>query len=381
MANIRLVDFDPSENKKERKRFIELQWKIYKDDPAWVPPLQLTVIDNIDTKKNPFFKHAEIRLWNAYIGEEHVGRIAAVVDQRHNEIHEEKIGFWGFFEAVNNSSVAQALFEAAESWVKQRGMKAIRGPMNPSTNHECGLLVDGFKTQPYVMMTHNPKYYQALVEERGYTKAKDLLAFEIPRPEELTGKIARVAEGVMKRGGFTIRPINMKNFQEDVQLILDIYNSAWEKNWGFVPMDEAEFRHMAKSMKDVLWPELCLIAFHGEEPIGFSLGLPDINQVLRDIPNGKLLPWGIFKLIRGLNPKNRKIDRCRVITLGVKEKYRATGVGSVFYYETYRRSGELGIKGGEASWILEDNKQMLSAIAAFSPAPPHKTYRIYDKSF
>ncbi len=380
MADIRLVDFDPSENKKERKRFIELSWKIYKDDPAWVPPLQLTVIDAIDTKKNPFFKHAKLRLWNAYIGDEHVGRIAAVVDDRHIEFHGEKTGFWGFFESVKNREVAKKLFEAAEAWVKGHGMQTIRGPMNPSTNHECGLLVDGFETMPYVMMTHNPKYYIELVEERGYKKAKDLLAYEIPRPEELTGKIARVAESVLQRGGFSIRPINMKKFNEEVQLILDIYNSAWEKNWGFVPMDDAEFKHMAKSMKDIVWPELCLIAFHGDEPIGFSLGLPDLNQVLKDIPNGKLLPWGIFKLLRGINPKNRKIDRCRVITLGVKEKYRATGVGSVFYYETYRRSGALGIKAGEASWILEDNQQMISAIQAFNPVPPYKTYRIYDKS-
>lgn len=380
MAELRLVDFDPSENKKERKRFIELAWKINQNDPNWVAPLRLTVLDSIDTKKNPFFKHAKIRLWNAYRGEEHVGRIAAVVDERHNEIHEEKLGFWGFLECINDVSVSDALFAAAEAWVKKQGMSAIRGPMNPSTNHECGLLISGFDRPPYVMMTHNPSYYSGLVERRGYSKVKDLFAYEVERPEKFNDRVAGIAEMVKKRGGFTFRPINMKKFDEEIQLILDIYNNAWEKNWGFVPMDGDEFRHMAKSLKDVIWPEFCLIALRGEEAIGFSLGLPDINQVLKEIPSGKLLPFGILKLIRGLNPKNHKIDQLRMITLGVKKEYRATGIGSVFYYETYKRMEPFGFKRGECSWILEDNHQMISAVQMMKPEPPYKTYRLYDKT-
>lgn len=380
MSAITLVDFEPSENKKERKRFIQLAWDLNAKDPAWVPPLRLTVEDTLDTKKNPFYKHAKIRLWNAYKDGKHVGRISATIDDRHNEFHEEKVGFWGFLETIEDKSVTDELFRAAEQWVKAQGMTAIRGPMNPSTNHECGMLINNFGHEPYMMMTHNLPYYPGMVEAQGYAKVKDLLAFNLKAPKEFEPRIQKVAELVKKKGNIRFRPIDMKNFQRDVALIREIYNDAWEKNWGFVPTDDAEFAHLAKSMKDIVWPNYCLLAFIGDQPIGFSLSLPDINQVLKEIPSGKLLPFGIFKLLTGLSPKAKKINRVRVITLGVKKKFRGTGVASVFYYETYKQCMKDGLWGGEASWILEDNKEMLSAIETFGGVPPYKTFRIYEKS-
>lgn len=378
-SKITLVGFEPHANKAERRRFIDLAWKINARDPAWVPPLRLSVEDALDTKKNPFYKHARIQLWNAYREGEHVGRISACVDDRHNEFHGEKIGFWGFFECIDDASVASALFAAAEDWIRGQGMNASRGPANPSFNHEAGMLLNSFSEDPYVMMTHNLPYFPALVEGLGYQKEKDLFAFNLPCPEEFDARVVRISEKVKAKNNITIRSINMKKFREEVQLIREIYNAAWEKNWGFVPMDQAEFDHMAKSLKDVLWPDFCLLAFVGDKPIGFSLALPDINRVLKRIPNGKLLPFGIFTLLNGLRPAAKVVDRVRVITLGVVPEWRASGVASVFYYESYRRAKGLGLWGGEASWILEDNREMLSAIQVFGKAPPYKTYRVYQK--
>jgi GNAT superfamily N-acetyltransferase len=380
MAEINLVEFEPSENRAERKRFIQLAWDINAKDPAWVPPLRLTVEDNLDSKKNPFYKHARIRCWNAYQNGKHVGRIAAVVDDRHNEFHKEQTGFWGFFECVNDALVSQKLFAVAEDWIRKQGMKVARGPANPSLNHEAGLVVNAFERAPYVMMTHNWPYYVDLVEKAGYAKAKDLLAFDMT-PADFDPRVMRIAEKVKARGKVEIRPINMKRFAEEVQVIREIYNGAWEKNWGFVPVDDAEFKHLAKQLKDVIWPEFCQIGFVNGKPIGFSLSLPDLNQVLKDIPNGKLLPIGIFKLLSGLRPKAKKIDRVRVITLGVIPEFRSSGLASVFYYEAYKAAKDMNLHGpSEMSWILEDNRDMISAIESFAGRPAYKTFRLYDKA-
>ncbi|MGZ3657703.1 MAG: N-acetyltransferase [Bdellovibrionota bacterium] len=380
MSSIQLVAFEPSENKSERKKFIELAWKINKNDPHWVPPLRISVEDNLDSKKNPFYKHARIRCWNAYRDGQHVGRIAAIVDDRHNEFHNEKTGFWGFFEAINDAAVAKELFAVVEKWLKEQGMKIARGPANPSLNHECGLVVNAFDRDPYIMMTHNPEFYVGLVEKNGYKKVKDLLAFDMT-PADFDPRVGRIADKVRKRGKLEIRPINMKNFQAEVQTIREIYNAAWEKNWGFVPMDELEFKHMAKQLKDALWPEFCQLGFIDGKPVGFALSLPDLNQVLKGIPSGKLLPFGIFKLLSGMKPKAKKIRRVRVITLGVVPEHRSSGMASVFYYEAFKAAQKLELnEPSEMSWILEDNRDMIASIEAFSGRPAYKTFRLYDKS-
>jgi hypothetical protein len=242
------------------------------------------------------------------------------------------------------------------------------------------MVINAFDRDPYVMMTHNPPYYPELVEKLGHAKEKDLLAFDMT-PADFDPRVKRIAERVKARGKLEVRPINMKKFHEEVALFQGIYNAAWEKNWGFVPMDDAEFKHMAKSLKDIIWPEFCQIGFVNGKAIGFALSLPDINQVLKDIPSGKLLPFGIFKLLTGLKPAAKKIRRVRVITLGVIPEWRASGLASVFYYEAFRAADTMGLhEPSEMSWILEDNRDMISAIEAFAGKPAYKTFRIYQKA-
>lgn len=379
---IQLRPFYPADDKAELKRFIELPFALYGDDPKWVPPLRLQVLDDLDVKKNPFYRHADILLWNAYKDGRHVGRIAAIHDERHNEFHGDNLGFFGFFDAIDDPAVAEALFRAAEEWVRKRGLDAIRGPANPSFNHSVGLQVSAFDREPYVMMTQNPPYYQNLVERLGYAKAKDLYAYEMLSALSGGGfpeRMMRLVERINKKQRITYRSLNMKRFPDEIQKIKDIYNSAWERNWGFVPMDDAEFDHMAKSLKDVLWPEFCLFAEIDDRPIAFSITLPDINQILQTVRNGKLLPFGIFKLLLGIRPRKGKVNRARVITMGVKSEYRSLGVASLLFYETYRRSPALGILRGEMSWILEDNMSMRSAAEMAAGGGPYKTYRVYEK--
>lgn len=378
-SEIKLVEFEPLDNKKELKKFIDFQWKIYGKDKNWAPPLRLAVLDSLDTKKNPFYKHTRIRLWNAYRGSEHVGRIAAIIDEVHNSYHKERIGFWGFYETINDVEVSKALMDKAEFWIKAQGMTASRGPANPSLNHEAALLVKGFDDPPRIMMTYNPAYYTDLVEKQGYKKIKDLYAYELAT-KDFNPRIEKIADKVKARTKLEIRPINMKKFMVEAQVIREIFNDAWSENWGFVPMQDDEFNHMAKSMKDIIWPEFCLLAFSEGKPVGFSLSLPDVNQICMEIPNGKLLPFGIIKLLRGLNPKAGKITRVRTITLGIKKEWRASGLSSIFFVEAYRAAKKMGLTGGEMSWVLEDNREMNAAAHAMGTTEPYKVYRLYEKN-
>lgn len=376
--SLKLVSFHPSDNPNERKKFVALPWTIYQGDRTWVPPLRLQVLDDLDTKKNPYYRHADINLWNAYLDGKHVGRIAAIIDERHIEVHQENVGFFGFFECINNQQVADALFAAAGNWLKERGMEAVRGPANPSMNHTCGLQVDAFDLPPYIMMPQNHSYYMDLFEKAGLKKEKDLLAYPLVRAKGMPERLARIAKLVQRRNKIVFRSINLKDFKNEVARIKEIYNDAWEHNWGFVPWDDAEFEHMAKSMKDIIWPDYCIIGEQNGEPIGFAIALPDINQVLKSIPSGKLLPFGIFKLLMGVRPNSGKINRVRIVTLGVKKAYRNSGLASLVYHEFYDRAKRFGLEMGEASWVLEDNLQMRSLQE--DVAAHYKTYRMYQKS-
>jgi hypothetical protein len=261
-------------------------------------------------------------------------------------------------------------------------MTVMRGPMNPSTNHECGLLIEGFDNPPAVMMTYNPPYYAARVEEWGLKKSKDLLAYEIDkRRSKFADKLLAHAERLRAGGRVTFRTINMKKFDEELSIVQDIYNDAWEANWGFVPMGRDEFEHMAKDMKLVLDPRLVLIAEVEGQPAGFALTLPDVNQAQAKVRDGKLLPFGLFKLLWHLKgPGRRKtINRCRILTLGVKKKYQPLGIAPLLYTEYFTRGPAIGYPVGEASWILEDNIPMNKGLVAMD-ARKTKTYRIYDKS-
>lgn len=337
-----------------------------------MPPLRHSLTTLLDRDKHPFHHHAEVAYFIAERDGVAVGRIAAIINRLHNEFHNEQTGFFGFFECENDPDTARQLINAASAWLRDRGMERMRGPMNFSTNEECGLLVDGFETRPMIMMPHNPPYYARLMDAAGLEKCRDLLAYWLDdaNPPE---RLVRGLERVLSRTGTTIRSFDMSRFDAEVAAIKEVYNSAWSQNWGFVPMTDAEFAHMAKDLKPVVDPDLCLIAEVDGNPIGFSLALPDLNEALKHLPNGKLLPFGIFRFLW----EKRRIRGMRVLTLGFKPGYQHQGIGPAFYVRTLQIGGSKGYTHGEASWILEDNWDMRRPLERMG-GRAYKTYRIYE---
>jgi len=368
------VNIIPVETKRQLRRFIRLPWRIYKDDAHWVPPLIMDMKNILSKQKNPFFHHSDAQLFLAEQDGQIVGRIAAIVNNNHNKTHNETTGFFGFFECIEAQDVADALLKTAADWVRGKGMTCLRGPMNFSTNDTCGLLCEGFDSSPVIMMTYNPKYYLNLVQGAGLAKIKELYAYTFSRDMPIPERFVKFAEKVLDDQSITIRPINMKDFDNEVKIVREIYNDAWQHNWGFVPMTEAEIEHMAKDLKPVLDPEIVLVAHVNGEPAGFSLCLPDYNEILKHV-NGRLFPFGLMKLL--LN--KRKIKGVRVIILGVRHKFqKKRGLAPAFYYETYRRGTNRGYALGEFSWILEDNVLMNRAIEGLG-AKLYKKYAIYER--
>lgn len=366
------------ENDRDLIEFIKLPWNIYKNNKYWVPPLIFDVRKNLDPKRNPFFKHAEIQLFIAEKENRIAGRIAAIKNDNHNNFHKDSSGFFGFFECENDQDIADILFDTVCEWVKNKGMNKIYGPVNPSTNDECGLLIKGFDSSPVFLMPYNHSYYENLFENFGFEKAKDLYAYyisaDVIKDEKVMNKLERMADIIKKRSDITTRFINMKDLKNEVRRIEEIYNSAWENNWGFVPLTTDEFDYMADSLKMVVDPELVIFAEVNGKPAGFSLSLPDFNQVLKKI-NGRVLPFGFIKLLTG----KKKIDLIRVIIMGVKPEYQKRGIDSVFYLETIKNGVKNGYRGAEISWVLEDNMPMVMTAEKLG-AYIYKTYRIYEKN-
>lgn len=357
-------------------RFIDLQWRIYADDPNWVAPLRMDVRALLDRAKHPFHKHAEVELMLAWRNGQVVGRIAAIVNHLHNDFHDDRVGFFGLFECIDDSDVAAPLLAAAEAWLAARGMESARGPVNLSTNDELyspGILIDGFDTPPTIMMAHTPPYYRGLLEKAGYLKARDLFAYwvDVPPPPRLV----RMYERLVRSPGVTIRGLHMKQLEAEVGAIQTIYNSAWEKNWGFVPMTPDEITHLAAALKPVVNPDLCGLAYVNDEPVGFALGLPEYNQALRHV-NGRLLPFGIFKLLW----HRRRINAIRVLTLGLKPAFRQRGFDAALITHIFIHAGKRNQARGECSWILEDNVEMRNSLERLGGVA-YKTYRVYEKSF
>jgi GNAT superfamily N-acetyltransferase len=369
-----MVRVVPIRGRRDLQRFLKFPWRIYGGNPLWVPPLLFDQKKLLNPHKHPFHQHAEVQYFLAWRGEEVVGRIAAIVNHQYVQFHEEAIGFFGFFESIEDKHIAAELFAAAEQWVSERGMRRIRGPMNFSTNEECGLLVDGFQYPPTVMMPYNLPYTTQLVEAVGYTKAKDLLAYlldDATPPERLVRGVARL----QRRHQVTIRPINLRCFRQEVALMLEVYNSAWERNWGFVPMTKAEVDGLARQLRWVGNPNLCLIADINGEAVGFALALPDYNQALRYL-NGRLFPFGLFKLLW----YQRKINAARLLTLGLKPGFRHLGIDAMLYLRLWQEAPKNGCTAWiECSWILEDNWAMRRVLERMG-ARLYKTYRIYEKA-
>jgi GNAT superfamily N-acetyltransferase len=370
------VEVRPVDGRADLERFLRLPWKIYAEDPNWVPPLLSDVRLALNVKKHPFHAHAEVATFLAWRGTDVVGRVAAIVNRAHNEFHEDHSGFFGLFESIDEQGVADALLLTVEMWLRERGMTRIEGPMNLSTNEEVcspGVLIDGFHRPPVIMMGHTPPYYATLIERAGYTKTKDLLSYWIdaPQPPE---RLRRGYDRILASGEITVRSLDMRRFDEDVATIQDIYNSAWERNWGFVPMTAAEIDHLAKQLKPVVKPGICALAFDGGEPIGFALALPDYNYALRHV-NGRLFPVGLFKLLW----HRRRIDTARTLTLGVRPSHRGRGLDALLITHITLEANRIGLWRGECSWILEDNMPM-RRILERSGAVADKTYRIYEKT-
>jgi GNAT superfamily N-acetyltransferase len=326
----------------------------------------------LDTKKHPFYANAEMACFLAEEDGRTVGRIAAILDRNFNRFHEENLGFFGFLEMIDSQPVADALLREARNWLQQKDVRAIQGPVSPSTNYECGLLVEGFDSSPYVMMTYNPPYYAERMERAGWRKAKDLYAY-ISGPSVVEGeRVMRIAKRALRQNGVRVRPIDMKRFDEEVETVWSVYNSAWSRNWGFVPMTKEEFLVMGKDMKQILVPDFVLIGEVGDRVVGFALALPDINQALKRA-GGNLFPFGLFKILY----YQRLIRNVRVLALGVVEEYRTSGVAAAFYATLVRNAQALGFGDCEMSWILENNVLMNRSLEAMG-AKRYKTYRIYE---
>jgi hypothetical protein len=362
--------------KKDLKEFIELPWSIYKNDPHWVPPLKMALKDMLNLNKHPFYKTAKVKTWLAEKDGKIVGRIMAINNSAFNSFQKTKIGHFGFFESIDDQAVANLLLNTAEAYLKAEGLTSVQGPMNPGTNYECGLLVKGFEDAPQIMMTYNPRYYQSQIENLGYRKTMDLLAYNINADFKMADIILKIADRTEKKSKVTYRNVNKKNWTKEIEILFDIYNDAWEENWGFVPMTKEEFFHTAKDLKSIVDENLVQIAEVNGEPAGFILTLPDLNQVFKQIPNGNLLPTGIFKLI---SPK-KYINRVRVITMGIKKQYRRIGLETLLYkYNQIEILKNPRIKNIEMSWILENNLEMNKPLITMG-AKAYKSYRIFEKN-
>lgn len=359
---------------REMDEFIRFPWKVYRGNPNWVPPL-ISETKFILGDKNPFFRHAEAAYFLARNNSEIVGRIGAIVDRNHINIHNEQAGFFGYFECLPDPAAAKALVDAAAAWLKQRGIETMRGPINPSTNDECGFLLDGHDSPPMIMMTYTPPYYLDYMERCGLVKSKDLYAYiSVIREVSAGDRLERLAAAIKKRvPGLIVRPANMKNFQKELEAVKDIYNSAWSHNWGFVPMTDEEIESMAKRLKPLIVPELLIMVEVNGDPAGFFMAVPDYNQVFIRI-NGQLGPLEIVKFLW----YSRKISDIRVLTMGVKEEYRKKGIEGLLYLESFKAAMRKGYERAEMSWVLEDNELMKKGCEIMG-GKLYKKYRIYEK--
>ena len=372
------IEISEVNSRLERNAFIKFQWQIYSNDPAWVPPLIIERKTFLDRKRHPFYRHGDAALFLARKNGKIVGRIMASDDPNYNSLHQSNVGCFGLFESIDDHDVAAALFNAAASWLRTKGRTEMMGPIDYSTNYVCGLLIDGFQFAPTILTAHNPPYYRHLIESRGFTKAKDWYAWWFADPAKAVAHLRQLATRFNARCPAVIRPANLRDLRDESRRLREIYNQAWEKNWGFVPFTEAEIEFMTKELKPLLVPEFAWIAEIGDEPVGFTLCLPDINVVLRDL-DGRLTRFGLpIGLIKLLSYKKR-IRKGRLIALGVIEKYRRAGIAEMLVLRVMEETmTKRGIT-GELSMTLEDNfmiNRFLEAIGAHR----YKTYRIYSKS-
>lgn len=365
----------PVESAGHQRAFLKLERELYRDDSNWVPPLWMERKKLLGFKPHPFYEDADRQAFLAIRDGIAVGRILAVVNHAHNRRYQEKMGFFGFFESEDDPEAARALFAAAESWLSEQGMESVRGPVNPSLNYECGLLVEGFDTPPTFLITHNLPYYGKLIEDCGYAKCQDLYSYDahMDMLADIDPKIKFVTEEAIKRFKVDCRPIDRKRFKEDVRTFLDIYNQSLQQTWGYVPMSKAEVDEQGAGLKHLIVPNLTSIAEIDGKPVGAGFGLLDYNQIIKQI-GGKLLPFGWLKLVTG----KRKITRLRLISTNVLPEYQRWGLGLVTLARILPDAIDFGIEVGEFSWVLESNSLSRGTIER-GGATRTKVHRIYDR--
>ena len=366
------------EGRRGTARFVDVPWRLF--DPRrspWVPPLRAVVRDALDARGNPFYREAGRALFVAERDGRPVGRVAAIENRAHNRHHGDRIGFFGFFDCARDPEAAAALLDHAGHWLRRRNLIVARGPVSPSMNHESGLLVEGFETPPAIMTPWNPSYYGELLEGAGFRPAQDLLGYDVPSGGRsgVPDRLQRLAERTAARTGVVFRTLDPAILKTEARKVLDLYTDAWSGNWGFVPPAWDEFWHTAKDLKAVLMPDLSFVAEVDDEIVGFMLVARDINRVLTHVPSGRLWPTTVLRLLVGL----RRVQRGRVVLLGLRSEYRNRGLFPLFVYEAVRRAHEIGIEGAEASWILDDNEALTAPMAAMG-LEPYKRWRIYEKS-
>ena len=373
--DLRIVTVD---SPKLKKAFIDFPHELYKDDKNYVAELHIAIKEHLDPKKNPYFKHSKAQLYLAYKGNKVVGRIAATVNNNYNQFHNCNIGFFGFFDCIDDLKTAKILLQKAEDYcIENNNVDRMLGPTNLTTNDTAGLLVEGFDAPPVVQMTYNKPYYIDLIEQLGYSKEIDLYAYKI-RSATVNQKALRISDRIKQRlnsKGITFRSVNMKKFAQEAKNIKNIYVQAWEKNWGFVPPTNEEFDFLAEGLKMVVNPKYAYMAEENGKLVAFAVGLPNINEILISNRRGRLFPTGIFKLLLGKN----KTKQLRIVLLGVIESHRKLGIEAVFFANFIKAAIDNNIEFGEASWVLENNEMMVKGAENLN-GERYKTYRIYSKS-
>jgi len=368
----------PVQSKRDLKRFVDFPYTFYRDTPAWVAPLRQDAAKTLNPKKNPFFEHGRIQ---AFLAEDAggvvVGRIAGIVNGMHLKKYDDGNGFFGFFECVERYDVAEALLDAAAGWLKKQGLTGMRGPANPTLNDVAGLLVDGFDRRPSILMPYNPPYHEAYLLQHGFTRAMTMWAYYIHKNFVNTEKMRRGVALVRRRyPNLSVRTLDMSRFDEEAHTIFDIYNEAWSENWGHVPMTTAEFVHLAKDMKQVVDPRMVFILEDAGTPVAFALSLPNINQALRHLSDGRLFPLGLPKL---LAYAKFGIYEVRMPLMGVRKKYHGRGLDAVVILETIDVGPSIGYDACEMSWVLEVNQVLKNAIVSFGGVVD-KEYALFEKS-
>ena len=368
------IAIQPVETRSQQQRFIRLPWRIYADDPCWIPPVIMSQQELLGFRKHPFYERSKSQSFLATRGGRDVGRITAIVNAGHIDRYKEQRGFFGFFECDEDTAASRALFQAAGDWLHAQGMTCIRGPANPSLNYECGLLIEGFDTPPFFMMTHNRPWYAQLVEDAGFGKIEDMFAFwgETSMLGGLDPKLVTMVEGVKERFGVTIRPLDRRRFADEVRTFLHIYNESLGGTWGFVPLTSGEIDHMAASLKYLIEPELTLVAEVEGKPVGAVFCLLDYNPRIKAI-DGRLFPFGFLRLLWN----KKAIKRLRAISTNVVPEYQAWGIGLVLMNGLYERFMKWGLREVEFSWVLESNYLSRRTLER-GGALVTKKYRMYQ---